>query len=188
MEPSELDKRLAALRDPKAKYALIQEQLRAAPDDFAANRALLFHGRLHEPMRGRGPDFSIIKCHLFSIFEKPKECTRAQFDEKLSELTQSDLLRRVMALSAAPEAFFDAYLCRLAHDYIDLFIRGDSRYNRVAFGFARRPDAVAKLCADPVRAMLENIRTLPGIDDSLRGALSSAVRLGYAQVFPGAGL
>ncbi len=183
--PSPLETALAAEKNPKKKYKMIQDALAKTPNDFFANRALLFHGRLHEPMRGRALDFSIIKCHLLSVFEKPESYTDAQIDEKLSDLLHSDQLKRTMSLSDDAELFYIEYLRRLAYEYVDLFIRGDSRYSRVAFGFHRSPDSLARACADPVRRMLRKIDASPHLDETSRGLLLSAVRDGYARVFPG---
>lgn len=184
--PSEWMLRLESAKKPAQKYAIIQEALRANPDDFEANQALLFHGRLHEPMASKkGLDYSIIKCHLLSVFHTPQAYTDAALDAKYDELLRGEQLRRTMALSPDPDGFFIAYLQRLAYEYVDLFIRGDSQNSRIAFGFGRTPHSLAKKCAAPVRKMLETIDDTERLTARERTLLLHAVRQGYARTFAG---
>jgi len=184
-EPSSLEKRLKAEKDPKKKYRMIQEALAREPDSLEVNKALLYHGRLHEPMRGAGIDFSIIKCHLLSVFDTPEKYSEKQLAEKYGELLRGPQLQRVLSLSQDPDAFFAEYLHRLAQEYVDLFIRGDTRYARLAFGFPRSPESLARACAQPVNRMLREISQTDRLTDAQRALLLSAVRAGYAAVFPG---
>ncbi|MDR0896847.1 MAG: hypothetical protein LBN04_03220 [Oscillospiraceae bacterium] len=177
---SPLEARLKAETRPKKKYAMIQAALRENPDDFAANRALLFHGRLHEPMRGHSVDFSIVKCHLMHIFEDGVDNAAAY-----EELLRGDQLRRTMALAPDADAFFAAYLRRLAYEYIDLFIRGDSRNARGALGFPLRAETVAARCAEAVRKMLEGVMGSARLEAGEKLLLTEAIRDGYARAFPG---
>lgn len=183
---SALERRVQAERKPQKKYALIQAVLQANPDDFAANRALLFHGRLHEPpQRGRTLVFSNIKCHLLSIFENPAQYDEATLAAKHDELLRGPQLLRTMALAPNADAFFAFYLDMLAGLYIELFIRGDSRVRTYAFGFQRSDAAMARQAADPVRRMLVNIQQSPRLTEAERALLLQAVRKGFAQAFPG---
>lgn len=183
-QESPLSRRLRAEKNPKKKHAMIQAALAENPDDFDANRALLHHGRLHEPFAVRkGISFANIKCHLLSVLEKPSEYTSAELDEKYEELLRGEQLRRTMALAPDADAFFDAYLLRLASEYVDLFLRGDSR-NSGIFGFPMREDTVARRCARTVRAMLEEIDRTPRLDAGERASMRRALCRGYAQVFP----
>lgn len=184
--PSALAERLQNEKKPKKKYAIIQEALAQSPDDFEANKALLYHGRLHEPLTTRhAVDFSIVKCHLFSVFHTPEAYTPDQLDAKLSELLRGEQLRRVMALAPDGGQFFLEYLGRLAFEYVDLFIRSDSKYSRIAFGMGRTPESTARKCAEPVRDMLDAIRQSDHLSDEDRPLLLAAVRNGYARVFSG---
>lgn len=184
--PSDLEKRIHAEKKPKKKYAIIQEALRVNPDDLEANRALLFHGRLHEPMtRGSGIDFSIIKCYLLHIFDDPSAYSDAVLDAKYDELLRDAQLQRTMTLSGDPETFFADYIGRLAFEYIDLFLRGDSKYASVAFGFARSMDSIARRVAPVVRHMLDEIAISARLTGEERALLLTAVREGYGRVFPG---
>lgn len=180
---SALEKRLMAEKKPIRKYQIIQEALAANPDDYDANLALLYHGRLHEPMKGRQLDFSIIKGHLLCVFHEPDKLAPEVLDEKYEELLRGPQLRRVLALAPDPDAQFEAYLRRLAFDYVDLFIRGDSRYANVVFGFSRSPDALARRCAAPVQRMLEEISKTDRLEPDERILLRTAVRDAYTRVF-----
>ncbi|MDL2319314.1 zinc ribbon domain-containing protein [Eubacteriales bacterium OttesenSCG-928-A19] len=184
--PSPLEQRLGAERKPKKKHQIIQEVLAQNPDDLEANRALLFHGRLHEPMaRGRDLDFSIIKCHLLSVFHTPEKYAPEILAAKYEELLRGPQLRRTMALSPDPDAFFAEYIDRLAYEYVDLFVRGDSKYSAVAFGIGRTPDSLARKCAEPVRDMLAEIERTDRLSETERALLRGAVRTAYARVFMG---
>lgn len=184
--PSALEKRLTGEKNPKKKYRIIQDALATSPDDFEANKALLFHGRLHEPLaRGKGLDFSIIKSHLLSVFGTPQAYDEAERAAKLEELLRGEQLRRTMALAPDADAFYAEYMYRMAQEYIDLFIRGDSKNNSLAFGFNRTPDSTARKCAPQVAAMLQEIGGAQDVTDAERALLIAAVREGYNRVFPG---
>lgn len=183
--PSALQKQLKALKTPKQKYALIMEALAREPNDFDANEALLYHGRLHEPMTGRGIDYAIIKCHLISVLDHPEIYNEAKLKEKYDELLRGPQLLKTMALAADPEGFFIAYLRRLTFEYIDLFIRGDSQYSRTAFGFFKSNSAIAKNCLAPVRRMLRNVSKTPYLDEAQRLLIRDAIMDGYRAAFPG---
>jgi hypothetical protein len=72
----------------------------------------------------------------------------------------------------------------MAEEYIDLFIRGDSRYATWGLGFSRPADSLAKSCADPVRRMIRRIGVDERLDDERREQMMRAVIDGYAAVFP----
>lgn len=185
-EISELEKRITAEKRPQRKYKLIQEALAKAPDDFEANRALLYHGRLHETIASRkGIDFSAIKCHLMSVFERPSDYTDEVLDAKYDELLRGPQLMKTMALAPDTDAFFAAYIHDMATLYIDLFIRGDSKNSTLAFGFSRMQEGIARKCAEPVRAMLAEIAATGRLTDVERVLFRHAVIDGYGRVFPG---
>lgn len=185
-QPSPLKARLDAERKPARRHEIIRQALRENPDDFDANEALLYHGRLHEPMaRGRGIDFSIVKCHLLSVFESPGAYGEEALAAKYDELLRGPQLQRTMALAPDPQAFFREYVFRLAREYVDLFIRGDSRNSRLAFGFGRSGESLARRCAEPVRGMLAEITLSPRLTDAERLLFLAGVRSGFAAVFAG---
>lgn len=91
--PSALQERLRGVRDPRKRYKILCEALAQDPDSFEANEALLYHGRLHEPLRaarGGGIDYSLIKCHLFSAFDTPEKYSAQALREKYDELLRGE--------------------------------------------------------------------------------------------------
>ena len=187
--PSELETRLEKEQNPKKKYKLIQQALERDPDDFCANRALLYHGRLHEGlMRSRGgPDYSIIKCYLLNIFEAPEKYSESELDEKYEELLRGAQLKKVLSLCGDEELFMRDYLNHLCMQYVELFIRGETRNSTLAFGIRRTLDSTAKLCAVPVRKMLETLRVTPRLNgnENERAMLLGSIRASYEALFPG---
>lgn len=188
--PSDLEAALRKAKKPKDKFNLIMEALAKNPDDFEANEALLYHGRVHETLSrlSHGKlDFSTIPCHLLAVLERPEDYTDAETGAKFEELLRGPQLQKTMRLAENPEAFFVGYLRRMALDYINLFIQGDSRNTKMAFGFGRSQASAAKACARPVQRMLENLRTAPQVDDKTRDILRRAIVDGYGSVFAGYG-
>ena len=186
--PSELEKKLAKENNPKKKYKLILAALEKDPNDFGANRALLYHGRLHEDcITRRGIDYSVVKCYLFNVFESPENYTDAELDAKYAELLEGEQLKKVLSLCGDADVFFRDYIRCLAAQYVDLFIRGESRNSTVMFGFRRSLDSTAKLCAEPVREMLRTIAQSARLDgrEETRALLAASVRAGYDALFPG---
>ena len=186
--PSELEKKLAKENNPKKKYKLILAALEKDPNDFGANRALLYHGRLHEDcITRRGIDYSVVKCYLFNVFESPEKYTDEELDAKYAELLEGEQLKKVLSLCGDADVFFRDYIRCLAAQYVDLFIRGESRNSTVMFGFRRSLDSTAKLCAEPVKKMLRTIAQSARLDgrEETRALLAASVRAGYDALFPG---
>ena len=187
--PSELEKKLAREQNPKKKYKMILAALEENPDDFGANRALLYHGRLHEGLTKRGGaiDYSIVKCFLFNIFAKPQDYSEKELDERYAELLEGAQLKKVLSLCGDSDAFFRDYIRVLGAQYVELFIRGESRNSTYAFGFRRSADSAAKMCAADVNAMLRTIAESSRLDgrEEMRALLTEAVRAGYDALFPG---
>lgn len=184
--PSALDVRLEKEKNPKKKYKIITEALAADPDGFDANKALLFHGRLHEPLaRGKGLDFSIIKSHLLCVFDRPERYTEETIAGNLEELLRGEQLRRTMALAPDPDAFYRQYIQRLALEYVSLFVRGDNSNSGLAFGFSRSAESTAKRCAPVVRDMLRQAEQSNRLTEPDRTLLIASLREGFRRVFPG---
>ena len=182
---SALQERLSAIKKPKDKYALIMRTLMEKPDDFEANEALLFHGRLHEPMRGKSLDFSIVKCYLFSAFATPEQFSQGQLSEKYEELLHGPQLVKTMSLSPNADQFFQSYLNRLALEYIDLFICGDANISRLPFGLASRSkESIAKRSIAPVVKMLRNVNGALQLPEDMRAKLRTSLISGYTSLFP----
>lgn len=182
--PSDLEHRLAAEKKPKKKYAMIMQALAASPDDFDANCALLFHGRLHEPMAlGREVDFSIIKCHLLSLFDRPARYPAERLDAMAEELLRGPQLRRTMELAPDAETFFAEYLRRLSYEYVDLFVRGDRRNSSLVLGFNRSAASLARRCAGQVDGMLAEIEASDRLTEAERMLLMGTLREAFRRVF-----
>ena len=143
--PSELEKKLAEAKITRRRsISSFSPRWKEYPNDFGANRALLYHGRLHEDcITRRGIDYSVVKCYLFNVFESPEKYTDAELDAKYAELLEGEQLKKVLSLCGDADVFFRDYIRCLAAQYVDLFIRGESRNSTVMFGFRRSLDSTA---------------------------------------------
>ena len=181
-EPPEVLEHLARAkreRKPDRARAHILKALEAGPDSFAANRALLYHGRLYEAVRRPG-DFALIKSYLLHMFEEPDRYTAAQKDERMEELFRDPQLKRTAALSGDKAAFLREYLNHLACEYMTIFVRGRSSVSRGIFGFGRSADSVRDQCALIVSAMERNLRAEPRLAEDQRELLIEALKHGLA--------
>jgi len=169
--------RAAQERKPDRAHARIQEALAIHPDSFAANRALLYHGRLYEIVK-RPLDYMLIKCYLYNIFDNPVGYTSSQLDERVKELFFDPQLARTAALSGDEAGFLRAYLRRLAKEYMTVFVRGSSAVSRTAFGFSRSAATVRKHCEEIVEKMERNLRAEPRLTEEQRELLSEALAYG----------
>lgn len=169
--------RAAKERKPDRAYKLIQQALEIAPDSFAANRALLYHGRLHETTKRPG-DYTLVKCYLFHMFEEPGKYTPAQLDAMAEELFHDPQLARTAALSGDEAAFLTQYARHLAGEYLRVFVRGRSSVGRMAFGIPRPDDSTRKLCGQIVAGMERNLRAESRISELERELLSEALARG----------
>lgn len=176
-EVQDLVSRVENMADVKKKHQLLVEAQEKYPDSLAIAQELLFMGRLHE-RGGRDVDFSIIKSYLLMLYLRPEEFTQKRQDELREELLRHPLLERCMALSGDPAAFFHRYLMRLSGDFIDLFLRGDSRYMRRIFGFGLDSQA-PKYLAGPVANMLLNMRQDEKLTESQREELMRVMYQAY---------
>ena len=153
-----------AERDPRKRYAMLTAAEEKYPQSLGVAQSLLFLGRLHE-RGGKNVDFSIIKCYLFMPYLEPEKFSEQEKDKFREELFVHPQLEKCLALCEDKEAFLRMYLLRLEGEFVQLFLRGDSRYMRRIFGFGMDGRA-AKLLASPVAIMLSNIRK----DDKLSEA------------------
>ena len=144
--------RAEAVKDPVQKHAILQKAAEDYPDSLQIAKALLFLGRLYE-RDGKRADFSIIKCHLLMMYLEPKQFTKTRKDEMRQELFAHSQLMKCLSLCDDEEGFWQQYLQRLAGEFIQLFLRGDSRYMRRIFGFAM-DNRTQKVLADPVAMMV----------------------------------
>ena len=166
-EPQEvfvLIEQAEAERDPRKRYAMLTAAEENYPQSLAVAQSLLFLGRLHE-RGGKNVDFSVIKCYLFMPYLEPEKFSEQEKDRFRKELFIHPQLDKCLSLCEDRDAFLRMYLLRLEGDFIQLFLRGDSRYMRRIFGFGVDGRA-AKLLANPVANMLSNIC----VDDKLSEA------------------
>ena len=172
--------RAARESKPDRAHALIRQALDADPDSFAANRALLYHGKWHEVLQHPG-DFSRIKCHLLHMFEEPERYTAEQRDARVEELFHDPLLARTQALSGDGDAFLREYLNHLASEYLRIFVRGRNSVSHGMFGFGRSADSIHARCAEILAGMERNLRAEPRLTDAQRDLLCEALRTGLGK-------
>lgn len=147
--------RIKDMKDVCEKHRLLLHAQDEHPESLAIAQELLFMGRLHE-RNSKNIDFSVIKCHLLKMYLDPKDFSPEQQAVMRQELFHHPQLLRCQTLSADPDAYCRQYLLRLCREFIQLFLRGDSRYMRRFFGIGI--DSMApKLLAAPLASMLTNI-------------------------------
>lgn len=184
-EALEILARAEKQKDPKKRYKLYCDAQRIAPDSFEVNRALLYHGRLHEPYGRKGLDYSAFKCYLMNIFEHPGEYTATQMTEKLDELLEGEQLRRTLAASPDPDAFFAEYLRHLTDEYVTMFIHGRSANSVYFLGIRRTNDSAASQCAACVRTMLREVSICGRLNGAQREIIRQQLRSSFTKLFPG---
>ena len=175
--------RAEAQKDPVQKYAILQQAAENYPDSLQVAKALLFLGRLYERNSKRA-DFSIIKCHLLMMYLEPKQFAKARKDEMRQELFAHPQLKKCLSLSTDEEGFWQQYLQRLAGEFIQLFLRGDSRYMRRIFGFAMDSRA-QKLLADPVALMMISMAGDQELSPARQKLLSRAMYQAFSKDMAG---
>lgn len=164
--------KVEAMDDPVKKHRVLTEALAKYPQSLPIAEELLFLGRLYE--RGRGTlDFSVIKCYLLNIYLEPEAMAPARVDELRHELFNHPDLERCLALAPDREAFLKHYLHRLGCQFIDLFLRGSSRYMRRIFGFGLESRA-PKLLAAPAARMIAAMRDDTALSEGQRAMLMQA--------------
>jgi hypothetical protein len=164
------------MADPVKKHRILTEALAKYPQSLPIAEELLFLGRLYE--RGKGTlDFSVIKCYLLNIYLEPDAFAPARADELRHELFNHPDLDRCLALAPDREAFLRHYLHRLGCQFIDLFLRGSSKYMRRIFGFgleSRAPKLLASPAARMLAAMHGDAALTPAQRDMLMQAFFDA--------------
>ncbi len=185
-EPEEAKALLTKLQgepDVRKKHAGLLEAQQRFPESLAIAQELLHMGRLYE--RGsRQLDFSIIKCYVLMPFLKPQELPRQRREELVEEIFRHPQLEKCLALSGDPEGFTWRYLLRLNREFIELFLRGDSRYMRRIFGIGLDSQA-PKYLAGPVACMLQTIRKEDSLEPQQRDMLMRALYQAFAENMTG---
>ncbi|MBQ8535994.1 MAG: hypothetical protein IJ461_01115 [Clostridia bacterium] len=163
-------------QDPQKRYQLLTQALAQYPDSLALNRALLFHGRHHE-RNSRRIDFSVIKCYLLHPFEAPEAHSEAERQSYYEELFASPQLQKCMALSPDGASFYQAYLQELCAQYVEIFLKGSSRYMVSMFGIPL--GRAEKNLSVPAARMIRAMEQEPLLTPAQREELIRAFRLGY---------
>ena len=161
-----------ALDSPVKKYELLHQAQQKYPDSLALAEELLFLGRLHE-RNARMLDFSVIKSYLLNIYLEPEDIAPAKIDAMRAELFNYPDLERCLALSPDHDVFINHYLTKLSCQFIDLFLRGSSRYMRRVFGIGLESRA-PKLLASPAVRMLAAMRDDAALTPKQRSQLMHA--------------
>jgi hypothetical protein len=162
-----------ATDDPVKKHRLLTEAMAAYPQSLPIAEELLYLGRLHE--RGRGTlDFSVIKCYLLDIYLEPDVIPPAKVNAMRAELFSHPDLDRCLALAPDADAFLARYLNRLCCQFIDLFLRGSSKYMRRIFGLGLDSRA-PKLLASPTARMLAAMQGDAALSQPQRDLLMRAL-------------
>lgn len=169
-------------RRPDRAYALLQKAVEADPESFAAQRALLYHGKLYEAARRPG-DYALIKSYLLHMYEQPEKYTDAQREERVRELFEDPLLKRACQLSGDAAACLDAYLAHLAEEYLRIFIMGRSGLATGMFGFPRSRETVCKICMDIHEAMCQRVDLDERLTPEQRERLIAALHKSFAGRF-----
>ena len=163
--------------DPAKKHAALVVLEEQYPQSLVVARELLHLGRLYE--RGkRNADFSIIKCHLLTLYLEPEQFSKKKQAEMREELFAHPQLEKCLSLCEDEDAFWQEYLMRMSEEFINLFLRGDSRYMRRIFGLALDTRA-EKLLAPPATRMLLLMRA----DQELTGEQRDRIMRAFYQAF-----
>ncbi|MEA4999398.1 MAG: zinc ribbon domain-containing protein [Candidatus Limiplasma sp.] len=143
---------VAAMDNPRKKYDKLAQAMERYPDSLAIAEELLFLGRLHE-RSARQLDFSVIKSYLLMLYLEPETLVPEQIAAMREAIFSHPDLQRCLRLAADPNAFLDQYLTKLSTQFIELFLRGSSRYMRRFFGMGLESRA-PKYLAAPAGFML----------------------------------
>ncbi len=165
--------------DPRRKHDLLMQALAEHPGSLAIAEEILFMGRLHE--RGkRALDFSIIKSYLLNLYLEPETLTPEKQASMRRELFDHPDLERCLALTADPATFTTHYLHRLSDQFIQLFLRGSTKYMRRYFGFGLDSRA-PKLLAAPVAKMLHAMHADAALTNEQRSQLMHAFHDSFSE-------
>jgi len=165
-------KKAEALTDPKKKHELLAKGLQEHPDSLAIAEELLLLGRLHE-RNPRVLDFSVIKSYVLNAYLEPEQYSQEQSEAMRREVFDHPDLERCLALAEDRDAFLNHYLTRLSNQFIDLFLKGSSKYMRRFFGFGMDSRA-PKLLSYPSAKMLNAMRADPLLSGEQRAMLMRA--------------
>ena len=169
---------------PKRKAILLKAREKY-PDCFPIEWELLFTGE--DKKSGQRPgsyDFSVIKCYLLKMYQKPDLFSEERKEADRMELFGGPQLVRCLSMSGDPAGKTDEYLYRLCRDYIEIFLEEDRELTGGLLGF-RREKNHEKLIAGQAAVMVRNMRRDPGLTAEQRGLLEKAFLRAYSDRFGG---
>jgi len=158
--------------DPVKKHDLLLKALQEDPQSLSAAEELLLLGRLHE-RSPRKLDFSVIKSFLLNAYLEPEEFATVTRQAMRREIFNHPDLARCLALTEDENAFLTRYLTRLSNQFIELFLRGSSRYMRRFFGMGLESRA-PKLLAPPAAKLINEVRADQELTAEQRSLLTHA--------------
>lgn len=135
---------------------ILEEAKAACPDSFEIDWELLFIGSPEfAPAKGYA-DFSMLKSWLLQIYRIPEAFSEETADAMRHELFEGARLQAVLEASEDPEDAMRIYLDRLCREYVNVFLKEDSRVTATFFGLrlARNLD---RRVSGAVAGMLERI-------------------------------
>ena len=141
-----------ALDSPVKKHEMLMAALEQYPESLAVAEEVLFLGRLYE-RSARRLDFSVIKSYLLMIYLEPETFMPETIAQMRTELFSHPDLQRCLRLSDDQDAYLSHYLTKLSAQFIELFLRGSSKYMRRFFGIGMDSRAPRYL-ATPASRML----------------------------------
>ena len=154
-ELKKLLEKIQKQQDPVKKHKLIEEGVAQYPESLELAEEKLYLGRLYERST-RTVDFSVIKCFVWHLYLTPEEFSAEKKAEMRREIVAHPDLMRCLELADNREVYMRRYLERLAQEFVNLFLKGSSRYNGTFLGF-RLGTNMGKTLANPMTKMLRNI-------------------------------
>lgn len=157
------------------RKVILEEAKKACPDDPAIDWELLFIGT-PDPKPKRGSiDFSIIKSWALQMYRNPGDFSMERKDAMRRELFDSPQLLAVLATYEDPEAKHREYLERLCREYVDIFLKEDSRLMGTIFGirFGRNRD---KVIGETMEAMMVQVEADENLTAEQKQMLQEAMR------------
>ena len=148
---------------------VIEKAMKDCPDQPELEWEYLFIGHEKKQKRMR-VDFSIIKSFLLYIWLTPKEFDRNMTEEMRTELFEDPQLIRCLDMADDRDKCMNEYLHRLCAEFIEVFLDGDTRFNRSLFGL-RLDNRREKWMANPAATVILNIRADPMLTDDRKQML-----------------
>ncbi len=161
--------------DPREKRRLLERALTLEPENLRANRAMLMLGGLGAAKRNE-PDFSLIKCYLLTVFEKPDVFTPEKRREMAREIFDHPLLLKCLGLcpEEGRDKFLLDYIQEMCDTYGQLFIASSSEHSGSLLGFSTAGSR-GRAQSAPFAAMLTNILDSADLSVGERMALLRAL-------------